>query len=53
MVAISTFFAALAIASSVNGAPLAKRIAQVIVDSTTQWEAACVRSFPPPFPNLN
>lgn len=31
----------LALALSVSAAPLQKRIAQVISDSTTQWEAAC------------
>lgn len=33
---------ALALASTVQGAPLTKRIAQVIADSTAKWEAACV-----------
>lgn len=32
---------ALATAASVHGAPVHKRIAQVIADSTTKWEAAC------------
>jgi hypothetical protein len=36
----SLFFVAL-VASSVTGAPLTKRIAQVISDSTQKWEAAC------------
>lgn len=35
---------ALATAASVHGAPVHKRIAQVIADSTTKWEAACVSS---------
>jgi len=30
--------------ASVHGAPIHKRIAQVISDSTTKWEAACVSS---------
>jgi len=42
MVAITHFLAALALISSANAAPLAKRIAQVITDSTTQWEQACL-----------
>lgn len=29
-------------ATSIQGRPLTKRIAQVISDSTTQWENACV-----------
>lgn len=37
-----TTFVALALAAaSVHGAPVHKRIAQVISDSTTKWEAAC------------
>lgn len=32
---------ALAATASVHGAPIHKRIAQVIADSTTKWEAAC------------
>ncbi|KAG2142902.1 uncharacterized protein EDB93DRAFT_598676 [Suillus bovinus] len=32
---------ALATTASVHGAPVHKRIAQVIADSTTKWEAAC------------
>lgn len=45
MVQLSTLFFALAAAGSVTAAPahLHKRIAQVISDSTKQWEAACVR----------
>jgi hypothetical protein len=31
-------------AATVNGAPLNKRIAQVIADSTTKWEAACTKA---------
>jgi len=41
MVQISLLFVALA-AVSVNGAPLKKRIAQVIAESTQQWEKACI-----------
>jgi len=41
MVQLSLFVVALA-AISANGAPLRKRIAQVIADSTTQWEKACL-----------
>ncbi|KAN0138043.1 hypothetical protein V8E53_003932 [Lactarius tabidus] len=43
MVQLSTFLFALAAAGSVTAAPahLSKRIAQVISDSTKQWEAAC------------
>jgi len=40
MVQLSLLALALA-AASVQGAPLTKRIAQVISDSTKQWEAAC------------
>ena len=45
MVQLSTLLFALAAAGSVTAAPahLHKRIAQVISDSTKQWEAACVR----------
>lgn len=44
MVQLSTLLFALAAAGSVTAAPahLNKRIAQVIADSTTKWEAACV-----------
>lgn len=44
MVQIFTFLFALSAAGSVTAAPphFSKRIAQVISDSTTQWEAACV-----------
>lgn len=35
--------ALVAIAINVHGFPLEKRIAQTISDSTTKWEAACVR----------
>ncbi|KAI0249011.1 hypothetical protein BJV78DRAFT_1276354 [Lactifluus subvellereus] len=43
MVQFSTFLLALSAAGSVTAAPthLSKRIAQVISDSTRQWEAAC------------
>lgn len=43
MVQLSTLLFALAAAGSVTAAPahLNKRIAQVIADSTTKWEAAC------------
>lgn len=41
MVQLSLFVVALA-AISANGAPLRKRIAQVIADSTAQWEKACL-----------
>jgi hypothetical protein len=40
-----TTFVALALAASVHGALIHKRIAQVISDSTTKWEAACVSFF--------
>lgn len=40
----SALFVALsALAMSAQGAPLQKRIAQVIADSTAKWEKACVR----------
>ena len=44
MVQLSTLLFALTAAASVTAAPtlLSKRIAQVITDSTTKWEAACV-----------
>ena len=32
------------VASTVNAAPLERRIAQVISDSTTLWQNACVRT---------
>ena len=38
-----------ALAMHAQGAPLQKRIAQVIADSTAKWEKACVRT-PPPSP---
>ncbi|OBZ65244.1 hypothetical protein A0H81_14733 [Grifola frondosa] len=43
MVQFSTtiFFALTAVALNVHGLPLHKRIAQVIADSTAQWEKAC------------
>lgn len=41
MVKLSLLFIALA-AISANGAPLTKRIAQVIADSTQKWEQACL-----------
>jgi len=41
MVQLSLFVLALA-AVTVNGAPLTKRIAQVIAESTAQWEKACL-----------
>ncbi|KAF8892066.1 hypothetical protein BD779DRAFT_1610249 [Infundibulicybe gibba] len=41
MVHFSTALLVFAISTGVNGAPLAKRIAQVISASTTQWEKAC------------
>lgn len=44
MVQLSLFVVALA-AVCANGAPLTKRIAQVIAESTAQWEKACVRFF--------
>ena len=45
MVQISILLLGLAASSiSVHGAPLTKRIAQVIADSTAKWEQACVRS---------
>lgn len=45
MLHFSTLLFALSVAGSVTAAPtqLTKRIAQVISDSTTKWEAACVR----------
>ena len=40
---IKTFVSALAFATlTAQGAPLTKRIAQVIADSTAKWEQACV-----------
>jgi hypothetical protein len=33
------------IASTVEGAPLQKRIAQTIADATAKWEQACVHFF--------
>ena len=44
MFQFSTLLLALSVAGSVTAAPthLNKRIAQVISDSTKQWEAACV-----------
>ncbi|KAI5120306.1 hypothetical protein M0805_005810 [Coniferiporia weirii] len=36
------FLSILAVASTVHGAPLVKRIAQVIADSTQKWEQACL-----------
>ncbi|KIM83062.1 hypothetical protein PILCRDRAFT_784254 [Piloderma croceum F 1598] len=41
MVYLSVVVAVALAATSVNGVPLTKRIAQVIADSTTKWEAAC------------
>ncbi|KAH8119561.1 proline-rich protein [Phellopilus nigrolimitatus] len=42
MLAVQTLFAFLAVASTARGAPLVKRIAQVIADSTAKWEQACL-----------
>ena len=38
------FLALALVASTVSALPLEKRIAQVIVESTAQWEQACVRT---------
>ncbi len=37
------FFTFVLAVTVVQGAPVSKRIAQVIVDSTAKWEKACVR----------
>jgi hypothetical protein len=45
MVRLSVFLGLVAVSVNVHAAPilLSKRIAQVIADSTTKWEKACVR----------
>ena len=44
LTALRSLLVALAVlVPAVVGAPLERRIAQIISDSTTQWEHACVR----------
>lgn len=42
MARLSIAFVLSALTCTIFAAPLQKRIAQVIADSTTQWEAACI-----------
>ncbi len=42
MMFISNVFVALAVLAVTQAAPLNKRIAQTIADSTVKWEQACV-----------